>query len=67
MVGYNPRISLYDQENVSQYYWKRVLNATISSREHVAPMVIFSMTLGLIEMSILLVGEILAMLTSSNV
>jgi hypothetical protein len=67
MVGSNPGISVYDQENTSRYSWNRDLYATISSGEHASPRVISSMTLGLTEMSILMVGEILAMLPSSNV
>jgi hypothetical protein len=38
----------------------------ISSGEHVAPMVISSMILGLMEMSILIVGDMLAMFPSSK-
>ena len=38
----------------------------ISSREHATPMVISSMMLGLIEVSILTVGDMLAMLPSSK-
>jgi hypothetical protein len=37
-----------------------------SSGEHVTPMVIYSMILGLMEMLILMVGEMLAMLPSSK-
>jgi hypothetical protein len=37
-----------------------------SSGEHAAPMVISSMILGLMEMSILIVGEMLAMFPSSK-
>ena len=37
-----------------------------SSGDHVAPMMIYSMILGLMEMSILTVGEILAMFPSSK-
>jgi hypothetical protein len=39
----------------------------ISSGEHAVPMVISSMILGLMEISILTVGEMLAMLPSSKV
>jgi hypothetical protein len=43
---------------MTRYFWNMSLYARISSREHVAPRVISSTILGLIEMSILMHGGV---------
>jgi hypothetical protein len=64
--GSRPGISVYDQEKISLNSWKRALYAVISSGVHTSPMMISSMISGLMEMSILMVGEMLARLPSSK-
>ena len=64
--GSRPGISVYDQVKISLNYWKRALYAVISSGVQAAPMMISSTMLGLMEMSILMVGEMLARLPSSK-
>ena len=64
--GSRPGISVYDQANISRNSWKRSLYAMISAGVQTAPMMISSTIHGLMEMSILMVGEMLAKLPSSK-
>jgi hypothetical protein len=64
--GSRPGISVYDQVKISLNSWKRALYAVISSGVQAAPMMISSTIPCLMEMSILMVGEMLAKLPSSK-
>ena len=64
MDGSKLGISVYDLAKMSHNSWKRAVYASTSSREEDAPNMISSIILELVEMSILIVGEMFAMFPS---
>ena len=66
MVGSIPGISIYDHVNTFLNSLKSLMYAITSSREWEAPTMMFSITLGVVNMLIVIVGEILDMFPSSK-